>query len=198
MKSQKLVWNNLAGEWYKLKSNPIKRVLGFLKKQHGKILDLGSGAGRHLAKIKNGKMYFVDFSEKMINLAKKKAEIEKIPAEFFVYDMARLPFENNFFDAAIMTSSLHCIKGKNKRKKAVSELFRVLKPKAKVIVTVYNKNSEQFKNSPKEKYIRWKNKEIRYYYIFDEKEIHKLFEKAGFRVIKKWQPKRSIEFIAEK
>ncbi|MBU2104858.1 MAG: class I SAM-dependent methyltransferase [Nanoarchaeota archaeon] len=196
--NQKQVWNNLAEEWYNLKNNPIKRVLEFLKKQRGKVLDLGSGAGRHLIKIKDEEMYLVDFSEEMIKLAKKKSKEKKIPAKFFVSDMTKLPFKDNFFDAAIITSSLHCIKRKRKREKAVMELFRVLKPKARVFVTVYNKNSEQFRNSPKEKYIRWKDKEIRYYYIFDEKEIYKLFEKAGFKIVKIWEPKRSIEFIAEK
>jgi len=194
MKSQKQVWNNLAEDWYELKNNPIKRVMDFLSKQQGKVLDFGSGAGRHLTKIQNGKMYLVDFSEKMIEFAKKK----KIPAEFFVFPMTKLQFKGNFFDAAICTSSLHCIKGKSNREKAVKEIFRVLKPKAKVIITVYNKNSEQFKNSKKEKFIKWKDKEIRYYYIFDENEIHKLFEKCGFKIVKRWEPKRSIEFIAEK
>lgn len=198
MKSQKQVWNNLAEEWYNLKNNPIKRVLKFLENQRGNVLDLGSGAGRHLIKIKDGEMYLVDFSGEMINLAREKAIKKNIPAKFFVSDMTKRLFRDNFFDAAIMTSSLHCVKGKRKREKAVMELFRILKPKAKVLVTAYNKNSEQFKNSLKEKYIGWKDKEIRYYYIFDEKEIHKLFEKVGFKIVKKWEPKRSIEFIAEK
>jgi len=193
MKSQKQVWNNLAQEWYALKNNPLKNVINFLSKQQGKVLDLGSGAGRHLTKIKNGKMYLVDFSEKMIKLAKQK----KIPAKFFVAPMTKLPFKNNFFDAGICTSALHCLQ-KEEREKAVQELHRVLKPKAKTYITLYNKNSEQFKNSPKEKFIRWKDKEIRYYYIFDEQEAHELFKKYGFKIVKKFTPKRSIEFIAEK
>jgi len=198
MKSQKKVWNNLAEEWNKEKQNPIKRVVSFLSKQQGNVLDFGSGAGRHLTKIKNGKMYLIDFSKEMIELAKKKSKIKKISTKLFVADMTKLPFKNNFFDSAICTSSLHCIKGKSNKEKAVKELFRVLKSKAQVIVTVYNKDSKQFKTSPKEKFLRWKNKEMRYYYIFNEKEIHELFEECGFKIIKTWEPKRSIEFIAEK
>lgn len=75
--NQKQVWNNLAEEWYNLKNNPIKRVLEFLKKQRGKVLDLGSGAGRHLIKIKDEEMYLVDFSEEMIKLAKKNQKKRK-------------------------------------------------------------------------------------------------------------------------
>jgi len=198
MKSQKIVWDNLAEDWYELKNNPIKRVLDFLSKQQGKVLDFGSGAGRHLIKIKKGKMYLIDFSEEMIKFAKQKARGRKINAEFVVAEMTKLPFKDNFFDSAICTSSLHCIKGKTNRQKAVKELYRVLKPKAQVYITVYNKDSKQFKNSKKEKFIKWKDKEIRYYYIFDEKEANKLFEDAGFKIIKRLVPKRSIEFIAER
>jgi ubiquinone/menaquinone biosynthesis C-methylase UbiE len=198
MKSQKQVWNNLAEEWFKLKNNPIKRVLEFLENQSGKILDFGSGAGRHMIKIKKGKMYLLDFSKEMINFAKQKAQKEKIPCELIISPLNKIPFKNNFFDSAIFTSSLHCIKGEKNREKIIKELWRVLKPNAKIIVTVYNKDSKQFKNSPKEKYIKWKNKEERYYYIFNEKEIHNLFEKIKFKIIKSWEPKRSIEFIAQK
>ena len=197
-KSQKQVWENLASDWNKLKQYPIKQVNEFLQKQSGKILDLGSGAGRHLIKIKNSKMYLVDFSKKMIDYAKQKSKEKNIPAKFNIAEMFDLPYKDNFFDAAILVSSLHCIESKQKREKVIKELYRVLKEKAQVIVTVYNKDSEQFKNSSKEKYIKWKNKEIRYYYIFDEKEIHNLFEKNKFKIIKKFPLKRSIEFIAEK
>jgi ubiquinone/menaquinone biosynthesis C-methylase UbiE len=198
MKSQKIVWNNLADDWNKSKNNPIKSVMDFLSKQQGKILDLGSGSGRHLTKIKNGEMYLVDFSEKMIEFAKQKIKEKKIKAKTFVSKMSKLPFEDNSFDAAICISAIHCEKNSLKRKKIVQEAYRVLKIKARIYITVYNKNSKQFKNSSKEKFIRWKDKETRYYYLFDEKEIHKLFEEAGFKVIKKFAPKRSIEFIAEK
>ena len=198
MKTQKQTWNNLAGDWYELKNNPIKNVMIFLSKQQGKILDLGSGAGRHLTKIKNGKMYLVDFSDEMIKFARKKAAQKNIPAKFFVAEISELPFENNFFDSAIAISSIHCEKNSTKREKAVKELYRVLKPKTKAYITFYNKDSKQFRNSGKEKFIRWKNKENRYYYIFDEKEAHELFKKSGFKIIKTFDKIRSIEFIVEK
>ncbi len=198
MESQKKVWNNLAEDWYELKNNPIKEVIEFLSKQEGRVLDLGAGAGRHLVNIKKGKLYLVDFSDKMIKFAKERAKEKNIPAGFLVSDLGELPYDNNFFDAGICISALHCIPQKEEREKAVQELCRVLKKKAQVYVTLYNKTSKQFRNSEKDKFIRWKDKEIRYYYIFDEKEAHELFEKNGFRIVKKFNKFRSIEFIAEK
>lgn len=195
---QKQVWNAIAPEWYEFKTEPALHVKNFLKGKKGKILDLGSGTGRHLKKIPRGKMYLVDFSEEMIKLAKKRAKEKKIDAEFFVSNLTKLPFENDFFDSAIAIAVLHCIKGEKNREKAVKELFRVLKKGAQVDISVWNKNSKKFKNSPKERFVKWRDKGSRYYYLFDTKEIYKLFEKAGFKIISKEEPQRNIIFVAEK
>jgi tRNA (uracil-5-)-methyltransferase TRM9 len=195
---QKQVWNNIAEEWCEFKTVPAQHVEYFLKDKKGKILDLGSGSGRHLMKIPKGKMYLVDFSEKMIELAEKKAKEKRIDAEFFVSDLTKLPFEDNYFDSAIAIASLHCIKGEKNREKAVKELFRVLKPGTKVEITVWNKNCRKFRNAKKERYVNWRDKGARYYYLFDDKEIYKLFEKVGFKIFSKEEPERNIIFVAEK
>ena len=196
MKQQK-IWDKIAPEWYEFKTKPAEHTLKFLKTKTGNILDLGSGAGRHLIKNKNKKMYLVDFSKEMIKLAKKRAKEKKINAEFKVANLDKLPFKNNFFDSAIVIASLHCLSPKA-QKKAVKELFRVLKPKAKAEITVWNKNSKKFKNSPKERYVKWRDKGVRYYYLFDGKEIHNLFKQAGFKIISKEEPHRNIIFVVEK
>jgi ubiquinone/menaquinone biosynthesis C-methylase UbiE len=196
--SQKSVWDKIAPEWYEFKTKPAEHTLEFLKDKTGNVLDLGSGAGRHLIKIKKGKMYLADFSKKMIEFAKKRAEEKKIPAEFFVADLTKLPFENNFFDSAICIALLHCVEGESTRKKVIEELFRVLKPGAEAEIAVWNKDSKKFKNSPKEKYVKWRDKGARYYYLYDEKEIHELFKSIGFKIKKRFVPQRNIIFIAEK
>jgi len=197
MTTQKQVWNNIAEEWYQFKVEPSEKVLNFLKGKKGKILDLGSGAGRHLIKIKNGKMYLVDFSKKMIDLAKKRAKEKNIEAEFSVSRITKLPFEDNFFDSAIAIAIFHCIKPKN-QEKAIKELFRVLKPRAKALIAVWNKNSKKFRNAKKERYVRWRDKGKRYYYLFDADEIYNLFRKVGFKIVLKYKPKRNIIFVAQK
>ena len=196
--NQQKVWNNIAQEWYDFRTKSLEHTLEFLKGKTGNILDLGSGAGRNLINIKNGKMYLVDFSKEMIKLAKKRAKQKNIEAEFFVSKLIKLPFKDNFFDSAIVIASLHCIKGAKNREKTVKELFRVLKPGAKAEITVWNKNSKKFKNSPKERHVKWRDKGARYYYLFDEKEIHELFKKAGFKITSKEIPRRNIIFVVEK
>jgi len=196
--SQEQVWDSISQEWYEFKVHPAEHVEEFLKDKTGKVLDLGSGAGRHLQNIPRGKMYLVDFSSGMIELAKKRAKAKNIDAEFAVADLTKLPYENNFFDSAIAIASLHCVEGEKNREKAVKELFRVLKTKAQAEICVWNKNSERFAKSKKEKLVKWHDKGARYYYLFDDDEIYKLFEKVGFKIIKKEEPKKNIVFVVEK
>lgn len=198
IKPQQQIWDAIAPEWHKYKEKPSKLSQEFLKKQTGNVLDLGSGSGRHLTKIKKGKMVLVDFSEKMINLAKKKAKKNKIKASFQVADISKLPFENNFFDSAISISAIHCTP-KKQHKKIIKELFRVLKPRAKALIGVWNKESKRFKKyKEKERYIGWTDKGKRYYYLFTEKEIHNLFKKAGFKILSTHNSELMINFIVKK
>jgi ubiquinone/menaquinone biosynthesis C-methylase UbiE len=196
--NQQQVWNNIAEEWHKFKEVPSEFSKEFLSKCSGNVLDLGSGSGRHLTKISKGKMYLVDFSEEMIKLAEKKAAKLKIPAEFFVTDMTKLPFEDNFFDYAISISAIHCLHPRE-HKKAISELHRVMKKCSKSLIGVWNFNSKRFNQKKgKEKLIKWTDKGERYYYLFEEKEVHKLFRAAGFKILSSHNSEMMINFIVEK
>ncbi|MEK6926626.1 MAG: class I SAM-dependent methyltransferase [Nanoarchaeota archaeon] len=195
--NQQQTWNSIAEEWNNFRQKPVKEVSEFLKKQKGRILDLGCGSGRHLSKIKNGKMYLVDFSKEMIKYAEENAEKKKISAEFFIAKSEKIPFKNNFFDSAIAIASIHCIEKEKDREKALNELYRVLKPKSQAMITVWNKNSNWFKNSPKNKMVKWREKGERYYYLYDEKELSELLKKTGFK-IKNINSGREIIAVVEK
>ncbi len=197
MENQQDVWDAIAPEWHEFKTKQGEHTLEFLKNKTGKILDFGSGSGRYLLKMPKAKLYLVDFSENMIELAKQKAKQGNIDAEFAVASMTKTLYENNFFDYAIASSSFHCL-NKTEQKKATKELFRILKPGAEAEISVWNINSKRFKNAPKEKLIRWRDKGARYYYLFDEKEIHNLFEKAGFKIIQKQESNVMIVFTVQK
>jgi tRNA (uracil-5-)-methyltransferase TRM9 len=197
--SQRNIWDKIALDWYTLKVNPDKRVSEFLNRQKGNIVDFGSGAGRHLIESKTkGKIFLVDFSKEMINFAMKRAKKLKINSEFYISDLKKTPFADNFFNAAIFTAVLHCIPGKANRKKIVKELFRILKPGAQAIVSVWNKDSSWFKRKPKEICMSWKSIGKRYYYLYDRDEIYNLFEDSGFKISKKFEPDKRIMFICQK
>ena len=197
--SQQEIWDKIAPEWHEFKTAPAEHTIKFLKKTSGKVLDLGSGSGRHLIKIKDGKMYLIDFSKEMLKLAEKKAKKEKIDAEFKQTNLWELPYEDEFFDYAISISSLHCVEGEKNREKAVKEIYRVLKKGGKAEIGVWNIKSKRFKNiKGKDKYVKWTDKGERYYYLYDEKEVHDLFKKYGFKIISTHNSEMMINFVVEK
>ncbi len=198
IQSQQEVWDKIAPEWHEYKKIPSKLSKKFLKNQKGDVIDLGSGSGRHLTKIKDGKIYLIDFSKKMLKLAKKKAKEKNIDAEFYVGRISNLPFKDNFFDAGISISSIHCTPPRE-HKKIIEEFYRVLKPGAKALIGVWNKDSKRFKKyESQERYIGWTDKGKRYYYLFTEKEIHKLFKDTGFKIASKHNSELMINFIIKK
>jgi len=201
MESQKEVWNKIAPEWYEFKTVPSDAATEFINESNGKILDFGGGSGRNILKIKKSKnqeIYLLDFSEKMLELAETRAKKLGIKIKTVNSTLEKTPFENNFFDAAICTAAIHCVPTKKARENTIKELFRILKPGAKAEIEVWNKNSLQFKKSPKEKYVSWRDKGKRYYYLYEEKEIYDLFIKNKFKVVKKIPHLANIIFIVEK
>jgi len=186
MENQKKIWNAISQPWKSFRVKPIGEIVEFLKNKKGKILDLGCGSGRNFVKI-NGTIYGVDFSENMLKFAKERAEKNEFKVELAKSEVFDLPFDGDFFDAAIFVAVLHCIPDAKKREKALKELFRVLKPKAEAFISVWDKNQKRFKNKKKESFIPWKHegKEyLRYYYLYDKKEIISLLKKTGFEIVK--------------
>lgn len=187
--TQQQVWDRIARPWKKFRAKPIEEVIDFLKKQRGRILDLGCGSGRHFVKS-DGLIYGIDFSEKMIKLSKKYAEKSEINAIIKKASVTKLPFQDNFFDSAIFIASLHNLETAEKRKKSLKELKRVLKKGSEALISVWNKNQPRFKNKQKEVFIGWKIKDKsykRYYYLYDKKELLDLLKKVGFEILKIWE-----------
>lgn len=198
MENQEKVWDNIAEEWHTYKQIPAQHVKKFLDESSGKVLDLGSGSGRNMQNISGGEMYLVDFSKKMLDLAQERAKMEGIKIETKKGELFSVPYLDNFFDFAICISALHCIQGEENRKNSIKEIYRVLKPNGKALIGVWNVNSKRFRNKNKERMIGWTDKGDRYYYLYNEEEVHKAFEDVGFKIIETHNSEMMINFIVKK
>ena len=183
--NQQKVWDNIANKWNNFRINPINEVKEFLKNKKGKVLDLGCGSGRNFIEKKELEFYGIDFSEKMVKIAKQKPYKKVLKSNAW-----EIKFQDNFFDCALYISALHCIPSKRNREKSLAELARVLKPKARAFISVWDKEQPKFKYKGKKIYLKWKlqdkEKESyvkRYYRLYTKKEIIKLLEKH-FKIIK--------------
>ena len=110
-----------------LKLDPSKRVL-----------DLGCGTGvltRMIADQLNaeagGISLGIDAAAKMINVARKKRESETCHFEVAAAEV--LPFENSSFDAVVSSLFFHHVP-LDLKEKSLSEAFRVLRPKGRLII----------------------------------------------------------------
>ncbi len=105
-----------------------------------KVLDIGCGNGYVLSHYsRNGaKTTGIDLTITGIQLSKKRFNIENMNGSFLNANGETLPFKNNSFDCVCSMGVLHHTPD---TKKALDEVYRVLKPGGRLILMFYNKNS---------------------------------------------------------
>ncbi len=108
-----------------------------LTQTNGSLLDLGCGAGEPFSKMfveRNWKVTGVDFSEKMIELAK-----HYVPEMVAIHaDMLDVEFEPEQFDAIIAAYSLFHV-DRDKHQHLFEKMFRWLQPGGKILFTYATK-----------------------------------------------------------
>lgn len=134
------IWKLMAVKW----SEPSPNDIG---------LDLCCGSGDLtflLAnKIHQGKVYGVDFSPQLLNIAREKSQSKSFSSEieWIEADVLKLPFEDNYFNCATMGYGLRNVIDISL---CLQELYRVLKPKAKAAILDFHRPSDDiFKNFQK-------------------------------------------------
>jgi len=197
--NQKKVWNKIAGKWNEYKKEISPEVQDFLKGKKGNVLDVGCGSGRNFVKQSGLKISGVDFSKEMLKHARENADKKKIDVELKLIDVEKIPFDNESFDYVVCVAVLHCLKPRE-QKKVMKEIFRVLKKRGEVFISVWSRKSSRLKNKPKESFIPWtigNTKQKRYNYIYEKSELEKQVRAAGFKVLKSWED-RNIGVVGGK
>lgn len=120
-------------------------LLGSLKGK--KVLDAGCGYGyeANLLNKKSAKVFGIDASPRIIEIAKK--EHSHLAKNFSVGNLKKLPFKNNYFDVIISKFAIHYLSSPDI---AYKEFFRCLKKKGALIVLAPHPISQLlFKKSKK-------------------------------------------------
>jgi ubiquinone/menaquinone biosynthesis C-methylase UbiE len=185
-----------------------------------RILDFGCGNGRLAKFLENNyqELVGVDISQKLIDAASEKYSNEK--TKFIKVDLfaERLPFEDDYFDVIFSIAVFHHFPSKGYQLQMAKELYRVLRPGGKLVVSVWNlwqkifwryhllavKNKILGKSALewRDLYIPFKSEEKvfeRYHHAFRRKELKNIFLKSKFKSGSFVKSKRgNIIYVAEK
>ncbi|AKM79810.1 MAG: UbiE/COQ5 methyltransferase [Candidatus Beckwithbacteria bacterium GW2011_GWB1_47_15] len=102
-----------------------------------KILDVGCGTGDDLlylaAHYPKSKLYGLDADTSILQIARKKSQKAGAAIHFKISLAEKLPFSGNSFDLVWSSLMLHHLPTKYK-KRALKEIYRVLKPRGRLIL----------------------------------------------------------------
>jgi len=201
MKNIKTAWEKIykyKGKFFETPHPDIDRFVRILTKQNAKkILDFGSGTGRHVIYLaKEGfDVVGIDISKTGVKMTKDWLKSEGLKAELLIKDIAKpIPYSNNFFDAVISTQVIHHGE-KQTITNVIKEITRVVRPGGIIFITVpINKRYSKSR-------VGWKMKKIAertfvpldgqekglIHYFFTPSELKKSF--SGFTILKAYMDK---------
>ena len=195
---QEKVWDAVAENWAEFRNRPVDEVVEFLKDKKGKVLDLGCGSGRNF--IGGLEFYGVDFSSKLLGIAKSRGyvELKKGIAD-------EIPYGDGIFDWVVFVRVLHCVEGEEKRRKSLREVYRVLKSGGEAVISTIGPQNQRVRNKPKEGVIPWtvnlpgspgeNVKYERYNYTYNKDEFEGQLKEAGFEVVSIEEDKNIVAVI---
>lgn len=164
------------------------------------ILDWGCGSGRLVFLLQDKKVSYVgtDQSDELLKIARKNfsKEIKSGWVKFFSTANKKKQFSANFFDLVFMIASFHHLPDKQSRLELLADVYKQLKPAGKLIITVWNLESDWAKGKLKNDWkkmgendflVPWKTPEgkllaERYYHHFSKEELSELLEESGFKI----------------
>lgn len=209
-------YNLIAEDFSRTRSKAWEELNFLFSNTKERVLDLGCGNGRYYELLNQTDYTGVDFSEKLIGLARKKYP----EADFRTADSLNLLFGDNSFDKVYSIAVFHHIPSKELRIQFLKETQRILRPKGKLVLTVWKFHNKEThllllkytilkiigksKLDFKDILEPWADKTERYYHWFSKRELSKIVRKTGFKiqeigVIKnKIGNRQNIYLVAEK
>jgi tRNA (uracil-5-)-methyltransferase TRM9 len=194
-------YSKISSEFDRTRQKSWKEFDNYLKfiKEKDKVLDIGCGNGRFYQFLKeNKKVDYIGMDNNKDLLEHAKSSNPE--AKFKEGDLLKIPAQDNQFDIEVCIAALHHIPTEKLKKKAIKEAHRVLKNKGIYIVSVWNLFQKKYKKyiwesrkksissfgkyESRDTMIPWGKSGVkRYYYAFKLKELSKLLEEGGFKIL---------------
>ncbi|MEO0227066.1 MAG: class I SAM-dependent methyltransferase [candidate division WOR-3 bacterium] len=121
-------------EWH------LNEFVSFDRYKEKKVLEVGCGMGADGRRFaENGAIYTgIDLTESAVNATKNHFQLFNLNGEFKIENVEEMDFADKSFDMVYAHGVLHHTPD---IKKAINEIYRVLKPDGEIIIMLYHKNS---------------------------------------------------------
>tara|TARA_Y100000389_G_scaffold202551_1_gene248157 strand:+ start:1684 stop:2313 length:630 start_codon:yes stop_codon:yes gene_type:complete len=171
------VYSSIANHFDKTRYHTWPKIQDFVNSldTNSHIYDIGCGNGRNM-NIR-GDCVFVgcDNNEELLIQAEKKGNTCQYG------DNLSLPFSDGCADAVMSIAVIHHFSTIDRRIKALSEIFRILKETGSALIYVWAHEQDKFANFSKNALVDWNNQENgeiikRYYYLFSNGELDTLIK----------------------
>ncbi|KAI7852948.1 S-adenosyl-L-methionine-dependent methyltransferase [Circinella umbellata] len=142
--------------------------------------DVGCGNGKYIGVNPNILMLGSDRSANLIEIVHERG------FEGMVADGLNLPYRDNSLDFAVSIAVIHHFSSTERRKEAIDELLRIVRPGGKVLVFVWaleqtKFSKRNFEPGQQDVFVPWMLKSTgqvynRYYHLFKKGELDELFD----------------------
>ncbi|RJR30245.1 class I SAM-dependent methyltransferase [Candidatus Microgenomates bacterium] len=173
-------YNSLHSE--KIEEWPSEDIIRFHKKYvNGKakrIVDLGCGAGRHCFYFGalGHEVWGIDISSTGIKKAKEINQVYKLPLQFRVGNIKKLPYPGNFFDYAICWATIF-YQNKSDVERSLIEINRCLQKGAYFLFTLKHPQDSRNKHGQKVAHNTYVDNQGLTMYFTDYPEIKNLISR---------------------
>ena len=125
----------LFSSFYETEDDVRNKLVDLLElKPNSFVLNMGCGAGgdskyilNHLTK---GKLFHLDLTNGLLEIARKNIKSNEIPLSFFEGNGSYLPFPDDTFDSVFHFGGINVF---SEKKRAIQEMVRVTKPNGRIV-----------------------------------------------------------------
>lgn len=108
-----------------------------------KVLDVGCGTGTLALEVQKrvgptGRVFGIDPGTQQIGRARSKAAQRRLPIDFQIGVIERLPFPDETFDVVVNTIMMHHL-GDGLKRQGLAEIARVLKPGGRLVIADFKR-----------------------------------------------------------
>jgi len=192
-------WDRIADSFTTTRTKPWQQCTTFIDhlSPTSTVADLGCGNGRHtIPSAQHCKAVIaLDLSHKLLCHAQQRSQQTSLTNILYLHaDVVHLPLKDHSLDAILFIASLHNIKGREKRTFALKEIYRVLTPEGRALISVWSRWQDRYRRyflrqlwNSKQEFgdieIPWKHHQLnvsRFYHLYSKREFVRELRDAGF------------------